>query len=172
MFDLSPYQACIHSVHADTVQRVIAVESGGNRLALNVNGGRQPPKPTSTKEAIALAERYIRAGYSVDLGLMQVNSKNLSRYGVTVAQMFDACANIRTGSTILYDAYQQAWQQHPEPQLALLGALSAYNTGSLQRGFANGYVGRYTHKTAGAARVSASPPSPASDLPDFSQFYD
>lgn len=145
MFDITPYQSCIHDVNASTIQRVIAVESGGNPLALNVNGLKANPHPTTQAEAVRLAQHYIAKGYSVDLGLMQINSRNLPHYGVTIAQMFTPCANIRTGSTILYNNYQQAIDTWKAPQAALRVALSLYNTGKPDHGFTNGYVRQYTH---------------------------
>lgn len=171
MFDTTPYQECIVEVHPSTVQKVIAVESGGNLLALNINGTQQPQKPTTKAQAIKVAHDYIQRGYSVDLGLMQVNSKNLSRYGVTVEDMFEPCANLKIGSRILYDAYQRAWQNNNEPQAALQVALSIYNTGSPQRGFNNGYVRKYTNNALVIAPRTTSASNARTTL-DFGDFYD
>lgn len=171
MFDTTPYQECIFEVHPHTIQKVIAVESNGNPLALNINGIQQPRKPTTQAQAIKVAHDYIQRGYSVDLGLMQVNSKNLSRYGVTVEEMFEPCANLKTGSRILYEAYQRAKRNNSDPQAALQVALSLYNTGSVQRGFNNGYVRKYTSNALVTAPVSATASRARTTL-DFGDFYD
>lgn len=149
MYDVTPYQQCIHEVAPATIQKVIAVESGGNPLAINVNGlsRYKSPHPKTRDEAIASARHWIKLGYSVDMGLMQVNSRNLTAYGTDVAEMFNPCTNIRTGSRILYNAYLSAKQRDSRPTVAVQYALSLYNTGSMERGFRNGYVQRYV-KTA------------------------
>ena len=149
MFDVTPYIECINDVHATTLQSVIRNESGGDPFAINVNiiKGKPRPKyrqPTSKKQAITLAKHYIALGHSVDLGLTQVNSRNLSHYRVSITDMFDPCTNLRVGSTILYDAYQRALKVDSNNQSALLKALSIYNTGNMRYGFKNGYVRKYT----------------------------
>ena len=90
-----------------------------------------------------MAERYIARGYSVDIGLMQVNSRNLAALGVTVEQVLDPCRNIHAAATILTADYAAAARTRGDGQAALQAALSAYNTGDFYRGFANGYVARY-----------------------------
>ena len=72
--------ACALNVAPVTLEAVIGVESGGNPLALNVNGLAGPqPRAGTPDEAATIARRYIAAGYSVDIGLMQINSRNLRR---------------------------------------------------------------------------------------------
>ncbi|XUA21510.1 lytic transglycosylase domain-containing protein (plasmid) [Citrobacter sp. OP27] len=162
MFDVTPYVECLWQVHPVTATQIIQHESGGRPNAINVNvlPGRPRPayvQPTSRQGAITLAKKFIQLGYSVDMGLMQINSKNLPRYGVTVDEIFDPCTNIRTGSHILYNAYQRTTKTTGDGQTALLKALSIYNTGNMQRGFTNGYVARYTghttHLTAAKSTV-------------------
>jgi len=136
--------ACAPDVAPATLEAVIAIESGGNPFAVHVNGlYEQPPPPRDAKAAARIAEQYIARGYSVDIGLMQVNSRNLSALGVTIGQVLDPCNNIRSGAKILTADYADAAHRCGEGQLALEAALSAYNTGDFHRGFANGYVARY-----------------------------
>jgi type IV secretion system protein VirB1 len=136
--------ACAPNVAPATLEAVISVESGGNPFAVHINGlHQQLPSPRDVKEAAKIAEQYIARGYSVDLGLMQVNSRNLSVLGVTIEQVLDPCTNIRSGSKILTADYAEAARTRGEGQLALEAALSAYNTGDFYRGFVNGYVARY-----------------------------
>jgi type IV secretion system protein VirB1 len=136
--------ACAPNVAPITLQAIVQVESGGNPLALNVNGVRvQPPTATDAKGAAEVAERYVALGYSVDLGLMQVNSRNLAALGTTVERVLDPCTNIHAAATILTADYVHAAQTRGDGQPALQAALSAYNTGDFYRGFANGYVARY-----------------------------
>ena len=169
--------ACAANVAPVTLEAVIAVESHGNPLAVNVNHLPGPqPRPASITEAAKVAEGYIRHGFSVDLGLMQVNSRNLSALGVTVTVALDPCANIKAGGAILAANYADAVRTRGEGQAALQAALSAYNTGDFARGFRNGYVARYytlggvpalagdmrqaTATAAAAKRRTPRPPNP------------
>jgi type IV secretion system protein VirB1 len=137
--------ACAANIAPVTLEAVIEVESRGDPLALNVNGSAaQPRRAADAKEAAAAAQRYIAKGYSVDLGLMQMSSRNLAELGYTIERVLDdPCANIRAGATVLTADYAAAVRTHGEGQAALQAALSAHNTGDFYRGFANGYVARY-----------------------------
>ena len=139
---------CAPYVALPTLAAIIHVESAGNPLALYVNGIERQPTPVRNRdEAVAEAGHYVARGYSVDLGLMQVNSRNLATFGVTMTQMLDpyACTNIRIGATILAADYNRASMMYGPGQRALRAALSAYNTGSFYRGAR--YVARYTGST-------------------------
>jgi type IV secretion system protein VirB1 len=137
--------ACAANVAPATLKAIIEVESRGDSLLLQVNGlAAQPRHATDANEAAELARRYITQGYSVDLGLMQVNSRNLAALGYTIEQVLgDPCVNIRAGAAVLTADYEAAMRTHGDGQAALQAALSAYNTGDFYRGFANGYVARY-----------------------------
>ena len=130
-------------------------------IALNVNRLRGPqPHAASVAEAVRIAEGYIARGFSVDVGLMQVNSRNLPALGYTVEQALDPCTNIAAGGRILTANYAEAVRRLGEGQPALLAALSAYNTGDYSAGFRNGYVAKYIGPTgvpalAGGVRQAA-----------------
>jgi len=151
--------ACAPQVAPETVERIIQVESGGNPLALNVNGTKLHRQPQDAADAVVLARHYLDHGYSVDLGLMQVNSDNLVSLGYTVEDMFETCKNLDAGARILTAHYNRARAEHDDEQHALRAALSAYNTGSFSRGFDNGYVARYftAPLPAQAAATAADP---------------
>ena len=136
--------ACAMNVSPVTLEAIVRVESGGNPIALNVNrlAGRQP-RASSAAEAARLAHSYIAQGFSVDLGWMQVNSRNLPRLGLTVEQVLDPCTNIAAGGRILTANYADAVRRWGEGQVALQAALSAYNTGNFSAGHRNGYVAKY-----------------------------
>lgn len=135
--------ACAPHVSPVTLAAIIRVESGGRPLAININKGPRVAPAQSPAEAAAIARAWIERGYSVDLGLMQINSRNLSRLRVSVEQMFDPCANVAAGATILTENYRTAAKSRGDGQHALRDALSAYNTGSFRRGYTNGYVDKY-----------------------------
>ncbi len=101
--------ACAPNVAPATLNAIIQVESGGNPLALHVNGtDQQPPPAHDPAEAARMAENYVGMGYSVDVGLMQVNTRNLAATGHTIQQALDPCTNILHGSTILSADYARA----------------------------------------------------------------
>jgi type IV secretion system protein VirB1 len=160
--------ACALTVAPITAEKIILAESGAdaNPLALNVNHLAGPqPHATSVSEAAALARRYIAAGYSVDIGVMQINNRNLAGLGYTIEDALEPCANVRGGGAILTADYARASAQLGEGQPALLAAISAYNTGDFARGFRNGYVARVTGIPAIAdlsipAKAPPPPPDP------------
>lgn len=158
--------ACAPSVAPATIEAVIAVESGGNPFAININKGPRVAAPRTAEEAARTVRWAIAQGYSVDIGLMQVNSRNLSALGVTIEQMFEPCANVRAGGTILAANYARAVQARGEGQAALLAALSAYNTGDFARGFRNGYVSQYFGTRRTSYRVGRVPGPTGAGLPN------
>ena len=178
--------ACAANVAPVTLEAVVRVESGGNPLAVTVNHLAGPqPRPATLAESVAIAQAYVARGDSVDLGLMQVNSRNLAALGTTMVQVLDPCANVRAGAAILTADYAEAVRSRGAGQGALQAALSAYNTGSFDRGFANGYVARYygpggVPALAGGVKQAvltaeavkrAAPPSPPNPYTADTQIY-
>ena len=132
---------CAPSVAPETVLAIIQTESSGEPFALNVNGGRQPARQSNAGNAAATAQRYVASGYSVDLGLGQINSRNMRWLGLTWETVFDPCTNVAALGKVMANNYN-AVKAGRDPQAALRIALSMYNTGSQSRGFRNGYVAK------------------------------
>jgi type IV secretion system protein VirB1 len=151
---------CAPSVAPETVLAIIQTESSGDPLALNVNGGRQPARQSNVADAAATARRFVAAGYSVDLGLGQINSRNMRWLGLTWETVFDPCTNVAALARVLTANYNSAIAGR-DPQTALRVALSMYNTGSQTRGFRNGYVA----KVVGNAGVTTTFVSYATNRP-------
>src|SRR3546814_382226 len=123
--------------------------------------------PTSREQAVALARHYIGKGHSVDLGLGQINSRNMKALGLTWDNVFDPCTNIAAAGAVLSGNYHSV-RAGLHPQRALRIALSMYNTGSQLRGFSNGYVGRVVGNAGVSdgiqpAAVRIGEPMPATD---------
>ena len=125
--------------------------SSGYSLALNVTGGRQPTRQGNATVAAGTAQRYVAAGYSVDLGLGQINSRNMPWLGLTWETVFDPCTNVAALGRVLTANYNSA-KAGRDPQAALRVALSMYNTGSQTRGFRNGYVAKVVSNAGIAIR--------------------
>ncbi|MVF24242.1 hypothetical protein EVC37_21925 [Methylocaldum sp. BRCS4] len=133
---------CAPSAHHQVLNALIKTESGGNPFAIYDNSSRSSVKVTNAEDAVAKADALIRQGHSVDMGLGQINSRNLSRLGLSVRQIFDPCTNIKAASTVWEWGLKKAIEAFGEGEKATLAAMSVYNTGSLSAGFANGYVRR------------------------------
>lgn len=129
-------QQCAPEVGFSTMAAIVKVESGGNPWAIGDNTTKSPvsPNPPNYYEAVSVANRLIAQRHSIDIGLAQLNSKNLRRLGLTVEQAFDPCTNLRAGSYILREHYSPAAAKYGTGTKALLHALSGYNTGSLYAG--------------------------------------
>ena len=151
---------CAPTIAPETVLAIIQTESNGDPFALNVNGGRQPVRQSNAADAAATARRFVAAGYSVDLGLGQINSRNMRWLGLTWETVFDPCTNVAALGRVLTANYNAA-KAGRDPQTALRVALSMYNTGSQTRGFRNGYVAR----VVGNAGVADTTISYAANLP-------
>ena len=131
---------CAPMVHVDTLAAIARTESGFHSGAINDNTGKRSYMPRTKNEAIALATELVTVkNHAVDLGLMQVNSKNLAGLGMTVTDAFDPCKSINAGARVLQTTFTPP-APGQDTQLALLQAISRYNTGNPTRGFTNGYV--------------------------------
>ncbi|MEW6016940.1 MAG: lytic transglycosylase domain-containing protein [Pseudomonadota bacterium] len=165
---------CAPTVAPETLLSVVQVESRFEPLAIGVNGTpRITVAPASPDDAVAKAAALIAAGRNIDLGLAQINSKNLSWLGLSLRDVFEPCTNLRAAARILEDGYARSDVERVGEQAALKTALSYYNTGHPARGFSNGYVGKVTTAAgrivpaiagAGMAGPSEVPP-PASSEP-------
>jgi len=136
--------ACSPNVDPSTINQIIDVESNYKVFAVNVNHRRFTyQQPNNLPEALALVQSALAEGHTVDIGLMQINSRNLPSLGLSITDAFDPCKNINAGGKILTAFYHQHSKTYGEGQKALLAALSSYNTGNKSDGFSNGYILRY-----------------------------
>jgi type IV secretion system protein VirB1 len=153
---LSVFLACAPNVAPSTLNSIMRTESAGNEFAIGVNGAeRLARQPANQAEAIAWARWLLANGRNFDAGLMQVNTQNWKRFGLTPETVFDPCTNVRVGGSILTANYSRAMKVYGPGNKALLAAISAYNTGDFERGYSNGYV----------KRVLAKAGIPSTDIP-------
>lgn len=151
--------ACAPQVAPQTLLAIVRVESGFDPLAIGVNGAPKiKPRPRSAEEATTAARALIRAGRSIDLGLTQLNSRNLAALGITIDQAFDPCRNLAAAARLLQANYAASLAEQPSGQPALRAALSRYNTGHATRGLSNGYVAKVTAAVPALAPPTPSPP--------------
>ena len=147
-------QRCAPSVAVLTLAAIAKTESGFQTLATFDNTIRKGRTYRSVEEAVPAVENLISNGHSMDLGLMQINSANLRKLGMTVGDAFDPCRSIAGGASILAENFARA-QDAATPQIALRDAVSAYNTGNRKRGYLNGYVGKVERAAANLLPVFA-----------------
>lgn len=139
--------SCAPRVAVETLAAVARTESGFDTLAIHDNATGRSFKPATRAEAIALATELVAVQqHSVDLGLMQINSANFPRLGMTITDAFDPCRSLAAADRVLVEGYARSGPDGDE-QVALHRALSRYNTGSPLRGLGrdaggNGYVTR------------------------------
>ena len=130
---------CAPTVAVRTLFAVAVTESGLDPLALHDNTTGRSEKPETFAAAVADARAWVGFGHSVDIGLMQINSANLSALNMTVQTALDPCISMAGGGAVLQAAYGGDGAP-ADDQVALLMALSRYNTGSPLRGIMNGYA--------------------------------
>ena len=107
---------CAPSLDQNLIAGIAKHESGLSPVVLHDNTTSRSYAPATVSEARTLAADLIHVqGHSVDLGLMQINSRNLAYLGLPESEAFDACQSIRAAAT-------------------LFRAISYYNTGSPTRG--------------------------------------
>lgn len=141
---------CAPDVHPTTLSAVVRHESAGNPYAIGVNGkAKLKRQPRNLEEAVATAKMLRSRGVDFDSGLGQVNIRNIGWLGMSISDLFDPCLNLKASATVLSDCYARATRANIVGQPAIHAALSCYNTGSLTRGFGNGYVSKVAAK-AGA----------------------
>jgi type IV secretion system protein VirB1 len=126
---------------------IAQTESAFQPYAINDNTTGTSGAPATRDSAVQIASKLLKAGHSIDVGIMQINSSNFAQFGLTLEAAFDPCKSVATAAAILANNYAGS-ETHDGQQAALRVALSKYNTGSAQRGFTNGYV----HKVELAAR--------------------
>jgi type IV secretion system protein VirB1 len=133
---------CAPLVATSTMKAIIATESHGNHLAIGINYGyKLRYQPKNIDQATAWVNYLVKHRYNLDIGLAQVNIKNVYKYGYKPVDMLDPCNNLKVAAQILHVNYHRAYiRDSGNKQVALLQAISAYNTGNYQSGFTNGYV--------------------------------
>jgi type IV secretion system protein VirB1 len=136
-------ERCAPCAPTAIVEAIIRTESGFNPLAMNVNQRvKIARQPASRKEAEAWAMWLQVNGYNFDCGLMQINSANWEKLGLTPENVFDVCENIRAGAKLFSENHSRAAAILGPGRASFVSALSAYNTGDFTSGVHNGYVSR------------------------------
>lgn len=132
---------CAPGAPANYIAGIAKTESAFHPFALHDNTTGKSFTPGTHKEAVALARDFLKAGHSLDVGLMQVNATNWAWLGLTVETALDPCKNVAAGARVLE-------------------SFSRYNTGSPTRGFERGYVQKVNSNLHGPGPIVALPIPP------------
>jgi type IV secretion system protein VirB1 len=134
---------CAPAEPAKVLASIVRVESAGHPLRIGVNGPRRAfLDPATPDEAVRLASGLIAAGKNIDLGLAQINARNLAWLGLSVEEAFEPCRNLAAAGVVMGRGYAAALQISRPGQSILQTAYSLYNTGDPDRGLSNGYVAK------------------------------
>ncbi|MET3523997.1 type IV secretion system protein VirB1 [Mesorhizobium abyssinicae] len=115
------------------------VESGFDPLVAFDNTTDEQLRWKDQLQAARNLKDRLEAHHSLDVGLMQINSNNFAQLNLTPETALQPCPSLSAAAHLLERQYAGGRTAAAE-QMALRRAISAYNTGSLTRGFANGYV--------------------------------
>ncbi len=142
MIDIPKYiHQCAPQIAQSTMQAIIQTESKGNQLAIGLNGRHklkyQPLSQNQARNWVLYLETH---GYNFDVGLAQINIKNIHKYGYRAVDALDPCINLKLASNVLKKSYFQARVKSGSDNEALVKTISAYNTGNYRSGIYNGYV--------------------------------
>lgn len=142
MLELALVQQCSPHIDPIVAQAIVKTESSFRPYAIGVNSGTKVSQPQNYNQAIVSAKKLIGSGGNIDLGLAQINSKNLNWLKLPVEQAFNPCSNLRAMQTVYNHCYERAGNSGLGTRMQR--ALSCYNTGNMRRGFSNGYVNKVT----------------------------
>lgn len=135
------YHQCAPNVAYSTIRAIVKTESNFNLYALNLNKGYKLRFQAHNKaQAIHWADYLEEHHYNFDVGLAQINIKNIHTYGYHAKDLFNPCTNLHLADLILQKDYVKAKQNSNTSQEALRKTISSYNTGNFYSGFHNGYV--------------------------------
>jgi hypothetical protein len=127
---------CAPKVPIDVLKKIVGHESSGNPLALGLNSNllQLKSQPKNKQEAEELIRVLDAAGLSYDVGVGQVNNKNLSRWGVDPKTALDVCQNLEYAQKVYVDCADRYG--------SVTEILSCYNTNDPFKGVKNGYVSK------------------------------
>jgi hypothetical protein len=96
---------CVSPMVAPVMVGISQHESGLNPFLIHDNATGRAYTPDTTDDARRLAAKLIAAGHDLDLGIAQINVRNLAWTGLTVASAFDACRSLDAGARVLFAKY-------------------------------------------------------------------
>lgn len=164
VIDYTPYLQCSDPyAHSSVIKAIVKVESGGDPWAININkkGVRLLAKPKTREQAQAWINWFVKNSYNIDIGIAQINIKNIQKMKLNPSDLLDPCLNLKVAGQILLSNYKNSAKQAKNSDDAVRLAISAYNTGNFRSGFDNGYVNKVMIKY-----YDKNPPNYAINIPN------
>lgn len=153
IIDYTPYLSCSDPyAHKSIMTAIVKVESGGNPWAININsktGQRLLYQAKTLEQAQAWVRWFVANNYNIDIGLAQINIKNIQKQKLDPTDFLEPCTNLKMAGQILKANYVSASKTSTNSDDAVKKAISAYNTGNFRSGYSNGYVGKVMAKYYG-----------------------
>ncbi len=130
---------CAPNIDIKLMESIIYVESKGNQYAINVNkGDHLTRQPYNYIEAIGWVNYLEKNNYNFDVGIAQINIKNIHKYGLRGIDALNPCVNLELANIILVNDYilvRKTFKYN-----LVLNTLSIYNSGNYITGYKNGYI--------------------------------
>jgi type IV secretion system protein VirB1 len=144
---------CAPQVSPILMQALVRTESAWRPFAIGMDTAHGTVKqPASLEEAVATAKALAAAGRKFSVGLAQIHVSNVTLYGMTWEQAFDACHNLAVGQKILWNFYHRASASGYSGVAAIWAALRGFNSGGVHRTVSDDYANRIF------AYMSSAPP--------------
>ncbi|WP_074381497.1 lytic transglycosylase domain-containing protein [Bartonella doshiae] len=141
--------ACAPAIHPTTLSAIIMQESQGHVYAIGINGNHKlSHQPSTLSEAITIAEKLKHDGHNFDIGLGQINVKNLEWLDMSLFDLFDPCKNLKALQIILTHCYERTRMKYSSEQTALQAALSCYSMRDFKNNFTKFYMQKITSYAA------------------------
>ncbi|MFD2274733.1 transglycosylase SLT domain-containing protein [Undibacterium arcticum] len=116
-------QRCAPQVHPKTLSAIVHTESRGRAFVISDDGPMGLPwaerklmlrsyDPSTKDEAANLVESLTAQGHMVGIGLTQLSSRHLKRFGISVQTALEPCDNLRMGAQVLTEFYAEALKKY------------------------------------------------------------
>ena len=146
-------EQCAPQVSPVLMQALVKTESSWQPFAIGLDKAQGTVRqPATLAEAITTAKELAAAGRKFSVGLAQIHVSNVTLYGMSWAQAFDACQNLAVGQKILWNFYHRASASGYSGVSAIWAALRGYNSGGVDRAVSDAYANRIF------AYMSSAPP--------------
>ena len=127
--DMVEIYDCGSAVDRTTLAAVIQHESGWQSNIVGMGKNIKPVYVADVKELRKLLDVAAVEDRTIDVGLMQINSRWITSGKISIESVLDPCKNVQFGARLLVEAYERATSLGMQPADALTASLSAYNTG-------------------------------------------
>lgn len=158
---------CAPQVSPVLMQALVRTESAWQPFAIGMDKAQGAVKqPASLAEAVATAKELAAAGRKFSVGLAQIHVSNVTLYGMSWEQAFDACQNLGVGQKILWNFYHRASASGYSGVAAIWAALRGYNSGGVDRAVSDDYANRiFAYMSSAPPRVQITSGEPATKVP-------